>query len=507
VSKMKGQSVQQKLQYIQELEHKIKLKDGLPHLYGFKWYPWALDFFNAIEKDAFLTAANQVSKSSTQIRRVIHWATEPKIWKYLFPTRRPYQFWYCMPSRDIIDIEVLKKWEMEFLPRGEFKEHEQYGWKIEKRQGHIFAIHFNTQVSIYFKTYMQDPTTLQAGTADYIAFDEELPMNLFDELSFRRAATDGYLSGVFTPTLSQKFWHDVMEKRGPGEKMVHAFKRQVSMYDCQKYTDGTDSIWTNERIQRVINSCQNDDEVQRRVFGRFIMSKSSLKYASFDRDYNYKKPTGPPPADWHLYAGVDVGGGGNGHPGAISFIAVRPDFRYGRVFKHWRGKGELTTAGDILTKFKEMKGNLNFTMQCYDWHAKDFHTLASRSGESFTPADKSHDTGEQHLNTLFKNGALAIDDIEECQPIGDEFENLRRDTPKNKAVDDSIDSVRYCATRIPWDWPGIAGETKAERVVKQTEDGLTERERNFKRNKHEDSEGAEFLIEDEIESWNELMDV
>jgi len=98
----------------------------------------------------------------------------------------------------------------------------------------------------------------------------------------RTAATDGLISGVFTPTLSQQFWYDVMEKRGQkGERFPRAHKITASLYDSQTYEDGTPSPWTNERITRILNSLPSDDEIQRRVYGRFIMDKRGLVIRAF----------------------------------------------------------------------------------------------------------------------------------------------------------------------------------------------------------------------------------
>jgi phage terminase large subunit-like protein len=92
-----------------------------------------------------------------------------------------------------------------FLPRGKFKDDPVYGWKEEKKQGDIVAIHFNSGVHIFFKTYSQNAEDLQSGTCDAIFCDEELPEELY-ELIARLNATDGYIHMVFTATLGQDFW-------------------------------------------------------------------------------------------------------------------------------------------------------------------------------------------------------------------------------------------------------------------------------------------------------------
>jgi hypothetical protein len=147
-------------------EEQLKLRAGLPFLYGWKWYPWAREFFESTNKQNFLCAANQISKSSTQIRKCIDWATNQGTWDALWG-RQPIQFWYLYPSRDVATIEFETKWK-QFLPRGDFKDHPVYGWKEEKRKGEIWALHFHIGVHVYFKTYAQDSMNLQTGTCDFL---------------------------------------------------------------------------------------------------------------------------------------------------------------------------------------------------------------------------------------------------------------------------------------------------------------------------------------------------
>src|SRR4051812_44697529 len=86
-------------------ERQLKLRIGLPHLHGWKWYPWARAFFESTRKLNFLCAANQISKSSTQIRKCIDWATDRSKWDRLWPGRRPVQFWYLYPTSAQANVE------------------------------------------------------------------------------------------------------------------------------------------------------------------------------------------------------------------------------------------------------------------------------------------------------------------------------------------------------------------------------------------------------------------
>lgn len=496
--------LQAKLERIQLLEKKLELQNGLPHLHGLKMYPWMRDFFESRSKDNFICASNQVGKSSINIRKCIHWATAKELWPELWHSQ-PRVFWYLYPARDVATVELEKKWIPEFLPRGKFQDDPVFGWKVEYRSKFVNAIHFNSGVSVYFKTYAQDAQNLQTGTCHAIFSDEELPEHLYDELNLRRAATDGYFHLVFTATLGQELWRLAIEGRGKDKRFPDAFKRQVSMYDCLYYEDGTRAHWTKERIRRIEASCKSPQEVQRRVYGRFVQD-SGLRYPSFNRDAHVINPF-EVDRSWVVYSGVDVGSGGDNHPAAISFIAVRPDFQYGVVFRGWRGTGQTTTASDVVNKFLELSMGLNPVANYYDYSSRDFYTIASRLGCSFTPAEKSHEHGEQILNVLFKNDMLHVFDLPELESLATELSTLNHRTDKTKAKDDFIDATRYAAVRIPWNFEAVQAKEFRKKPVQGFVGiiGVDEMARNDL-NYSQDSEFTES-IEAEFEAWNELHEV
>lgn len=495
--------IERKKQLIAEKERRLELMEGLPFLYGWKWYPWAKEFFDSTNKLNFLCAANQISKSSTQIRKCIDWATNVEKWPRIW-ARRPVQFWYLYPSQKQVDAEFLTKWQ-QFLPRGAYKDHPIYGWKEIRKNKEIIGVKFHTGVYVFFKTYAQDAASLQTGTCDAIFCDEELPVELYDELIFRISASDGYFHMVFTATLGQDFWKQVIEERGKLEKLPEAAKWQVSMYDCLFYDDGTPSHWTEEKIQQVKNRCKDHNEVLRRVYGRFVVD-SGRKYSQFDMKRHVRPGEHDVEKDWFIYCGVDTGSGGDeNHPASICFVAVRPDFRFGRVFLGWRGDNVTTTAGDIVMRFLSMKKGLQVTGQYYDWADKDFFEIASRMGEPFIPADKSHEKGEEVINVLFKNDMLVVDEDEELQKLAWELSNLRVDTPKRVAKDDFCDALRYAVTRIPWDWSAIKGtkpeweQAKPETKKSEVQQRLEER-RSWSAARKEE----EDRIQAEFDEFNEL---
>ena len=500
-----------------ELERLVNMRDELPHLYGFPWYKWAKEFFDNTDRAAFLTAANQVSKSATMARKCINLATEPSLWKKIWPgllkNQKPNSFWYFYPTQETWQHEYETKWKPDYLPRGQFIDHPQYGWTPRFDKGMIKKIEFNSGIVLSCKSYSQKKSDLQTGTVWSLFLDEECPTDLLPELQARiRAAgsTGGILNSVFTATKGQEYWRRVMEPNNKEEEIYpNAHKRTVSLYDCQTYIDGTKSKWSDERINEVIAECGTDAEVQRRVFGRFVKSEN-LKYESFDIQRNMMTPQAIDPM-WGIFAGVDPGSGGkSGHPAAIIFVAVNPLYTEGWVFKGWRGDNISTANPDILKKFRELKGDMMTMSQVYDYKDKDFYLVSISEGESFIPANKARDEGAGVLNSLFKNGMLKIfrNDPELDKLVG-ELLTLDNNPDKRKAKDDLIDSLRYCCMSIPFSFAHIKSQPLSTNGVdgpdersdeQRSNDELLSLRKDFLHKKH----NIDDSYESEIEFFNEL---
>ncbi len=502
-------SEQDEMDELRALQEKVEL----PHLHGWKWYKWAAAFRDSTNPVNLLCAANQSSKSSTQIRKSILWATDQKLWPSLW-RQKPVQFWYLYPSQSVVNAEWDTKWAL-FMPKGEMKDDPYYGWEVMKKGGDIKGIKWKSGVYLYFKTYTQNPKVLQAGSCDAIFCDEELPIqvgdkNLFDELMQRVSATDGYFHMVFTATLGQQEWRRAMdpteeEVTNGKEFLPQAFKQTVSLYECMTYEDGTASHWSLEKIKVREARCSTHNEVLKRIWGKFILI-GGRKYESFDIKRHLKKKH-MIPSNWFIYGGADIGSGGpDGHPSALCYVAVAPNFRSGRVFLGWRGDDERTTAGDVVQKHISLvkSEKLTMTAQHYDWGNADFGEIATRMSVPFEKADKSHEKGEEVLNTLFKNDMLFIYEDAELMKLAGELASLKKDGAKKHAKDDFTDALRYCVTKIPWDWTAITGE--ASILDEQPEEVLTPLQQEIKARRQafeDENQAEEQRIQDEFDEWNE----
>lgn len=498
------------------IKQRIKeLRDDLPHLYGQKFYPWSREFFESRNRMNLLCAANQIGKSSIAIRKNIEWACNKKLWPSLWDST-PKQFWYFYPSDQVATVEVEKKWVPEFLPRGDMKNHEHYGWDIEYKSGDVAAIHFRSGCSIFFKSYGQKVVNLQTSSVHMMTFDEEAPEEIVNECLARLRATRGYFCQVFTATRGLQLWYRAMECIGTAEEVFKdAWKRSVSMRDCMFYEDGTPSQWTPERIKEAESYCTSQSEILKRIDGRFVKDEGR-KYLTFDPDRCLGDASEKIPKDWRYYAGVDIGSGGRGRSaGAVVIVACSPTLDRGRVVRTWRGDYEETTAKDILEKYKELREGISITQACYDYQSREFGLIASRSGEPFLPADKQRNSGEQIANTLFQSGALTIDSgVYDNQKLVTELMSVPAGEKNRKYQDDLTDALRYVLKLIPWDFVKIAPNLKFDDDQKQdvpdtswTKDQWIQWEIKQRRGEmfdehYQKNEWQSFS--DEVAAWNEI---
>lgn len=501
----------------QELELRraqLALQDMLPHRYGMPWYTWAYEFFISRNRENFLIAGNQVSKSSTQIRKCIEWSTNKSIWPELWPDTlsEPNCIWYFYPTMDVADAEYKLKWS-QFLPKD--KDHPIYGYSAKYEKGKIARLEFNSGMTVYFKSYKQSPTDLQTGTVFAIFADEELPILLWPELFARLNATDGYFHMVFTATIGQEFWRLTIEptdeeKLRKLENFPRAAKWRVDLErgDCTWYMDGTASPWTKEKVAKAIARCRTETEKARRINGRFVV-EGGLRYESFTREHNTTAKH-IIPRNWLIFGGIDYGSGGEGgHPSAYVFVGVSPDFRQGRVFKGRRFDDIVTTAGDVIENYAVDSRGLNIVTSSYDFAAKDLYTIASRLGMALTKAEKARDAGADMLNTLFQAKVLKIfEDDPELSKLVTELLTLKKEIHKSDAKDDFIDALRYAIMAVPWDLEYLQEVIKFDNGPGELEiievDTRTEAEI-----RREDFLGKgrnrEETVEDELAEWDELI--
>jgi hypothetical protein len=268
-------------------------------------------------------------------------------------------------------------------------------------------------------------------------------------------------------------------------------------------------MWTKERIEAAKRSCMNENEVQRRIMGKFVVD-SGLLFPQFDEE-KHVKPYHPLPAGWEIYAGLDYGTGGNAHPAAIVVCGINPQHTQVRVMRAWRGDKQNTTAQDIVNEYLEITKGLNVSVAYYDYGpgGRDIGTIATRLGLPFEPADKGNETGRAIIQSLLKNNAIAIYDsddigIQQVLQTGklvDEFiTGVEKSDKRAQRNDDLLDALRYCLSKIGFDWDAMTFGVKEEVKPKaMTIDEM--RKQGYK------EEESELNVEEEFEFWQEQFEM
>jgi len=411
---------------------------------------------------------------------MLNLAMRPELWPDYFGDAKPSLFLYLYPDSRTEATEFHEKWEKVYLPKKELKDDPVWGWKVEfDKSKQVEAIRFASGVTMLWRYYTQKPSSMQAMSIDYAGLDEECPLGHWDELMVRTSARAGLGSGlvstVFTATLGQPYLYETMERQGQDdEKFAKAFKRQISLYDCLKYADGTPSqIFSKERIENdIIPMYSTENEIKRRVWGRFVKD-SGLLYAEFTNKLNTQTHNEEMIRGWQVYVGIDYGSGGvNGHPSSIVFVAVDEDYFTAKVFFVWKSERSAngyvrTTQADVLSKYQELKQTLNVEPHTfYDWAATDLGILALRDGINMLPANKNYEHGVGLMNSLFRSQQLMLftgPGSGDTSHLIQELETVNQETMKKNRKDDCADALRYALSNCPM---RITRSVKTARPIK-----------------------------------------
>jgi hypothetical protein len=105
---------------------------------------------------------------------------------------------------------------------------------------------------------------------------------------------------------------------------------------------------------------------------------------------------------------------------------------------------------------------------------------------------------------------LDIDNTLECFPIVNELTTLQLGTDKRKAKDDSVDSMRYALTKIPFDFSHVGFVPVKDahlqrRSLTPMESAHIERNRDRIRMLAPVNNSGFNEVQDEIRAWNEVI--
>lgn len=513
-----------KLEKLKKLEAELeikKLKEQLPHKYK-ALYTWQREFVDSINKINLCTAANQTGKSTWMIIRALHHAYERDLWPKLWPEmlregKEPTMFFYLYEDKGMIMREFENKWIKEWLPRGEARYKGKYRWSYKIKDKCVDYIEFGeTGVRMYFLSYGQGVQAMMASTAYEIFVDEELPFELYDELSARLRIPRGYFNAGFTAVRGQEQWRKAMEERGEEEYFKTAFKNQITVWDCKVKEDGTPGLYDDELIALAKAQCSTHAEEMRRLHGRFVKSEG-LMVPQFDVKRHFVQGHKLNPKSWNLWGAIDPGSGGHAHPAGIVIMAINDNFTKGRVIKCWRGDNENTTNTQILQQYQDMTKGLKIVGTVYDKQSRDLFLQAVALDVALIPANKAREEGFGTLNSLLKHDMLKIYHISE----GDHTHKLKNELcsysvnhSKSKAScpDNLIDPLRYLCLQIPWNFDEViqynltSPINKKEKRFTCERDKMIEAQENGRLQEYlQSSTEQEDLLSSELTEWDDAF--
>ena len=477
-------------------------------------YSWQEDFLFDVNRSKILCGGNQSGKTTIELILGEMILADPLFQRYHFGEKLvDARGFYLYPNTETVLESFEDKW-LPLLPQGKYKDpkvNPLTGWELEKEKRVPKRLYFANGSRMSFKTYTQKPEHLQSGTLYFVGCDEELPPVIFDELSRRRSATEGFMTMAFTATIGYEEYYRAMERIGKKDEYLPEFwKRCVSLYECVEHTDGTPGKWNLAKIEETKKKCSNEREIEKRVYGRCIKEDGLLINGFEKRMIN--KIVESVPNDWVYQVGIDYGRGGDGRSkSAIVIVARNKECTKARVVRSWIGDYKETVPTDVVEEYISMIKKLKIDESrvagvFYDAANPEIEIAARRKfGLTFYPAVKKRNEGWSTISDLFFNDVLTIDESDDDAEGAD---NANRKliyqiittsdkveqslAIKRKFPTDLIDALRYCLYPYP-SWNYKKQEIKKAGVVKTKDKRDHMIDSSIKRGTDEDIQRSEGL--------------
>jgi phage terminase large subunit-like protein len=195
------------------------------------------------------------------------------------------------PDFDIVEMVVMEKLK-EWLPR-----YQLVGdtWDKAYDKSHK-VLRFKNGSFFQFKTYQQEAWTHGGATLNRVRFDEEPPMDIFNENRMRVMALKGDLLVAMTPVqgltwMYDKFW--TPHERG---ELKNSFVQTVDMED---------NVYIDADVKKETLAGYDEDEREARKTGKFIHFHGRV-YDKFTNDHVIPS-VDTVPENCPVYVGIDPG--------------------------------------------------------------------------------------------------------------------------------------------------------------------------------------------------------
>ena len=314
-----------------------------------------------------------------------------------------------------------------------------------------------------FKSCDQGREKFQGASLDFVWFDEEPPLDVYEECRMRVFDRSGYIFGTMTPLKGLTWVYDEIELNSRNDPEVWC-----------THMEWKDNPYLDPAEVENMSAVMSADEQQSRRYGRFFAGEG-LVYPEFDPARHVIDPFDVPP-EWQCAVSIDPG---LNNPTSCHFYAVDFDGAIYVVGEHYeRGRGidwhaeKILALADRLGWRRDTSGRLRALIDS----AASQRTLASEKSvaELFyergiavnTRVNKDLYSGIQRVKSLFSRVPTRIFIFRDCVNLIRELKGYWwGDGDRPRKVDDhALDELRYFVmTQPPPSLPAVPEKTVIQR--------------------------------------------
>ena len=301
---------------------------------------------------------------------------------------------------------------------------------------------------IGFKSCDQGREKFQGASLDFVWFDEEPPLDIYEECRMRVFDKQGLIFGTMTPLKGLTWVYDEIELNSRNDPEVWSIRME---WGDNPYLDPSEA----ERMSELMS----EEEKLSRRYGRFFAGEG-LVYPEFDPERHVVDPFDIP-AEWQCAVSIDPG---LSNPTSCHFYAVDGDGVIYVVGEHYeRGRDidwhaeKILALADSLGWRRDFSGRLRALIDS----AATQRTLASEKSvaELFyergiavnTRVNKDLYSGIQRVKSLFARKPERIFIFRNCVNLIRELKGYWwGDGDRPRKVDDhALDELRYFVMTQP----------------------------------------------------------
>ena len=314
-----------------------------------------------------------------------------------------------------------------------------------------------------FKSCDQGREKFQGASLDFVWFDEEPPLDVYEECRMRVFDRSGYIFGTMTPLKGLTWVYDEIELNSRNDPEVWC-----------THMEWKDNPYLDPAEVENMSAVMSADEQQSRRYGR-VFAGEGLVYPEFDPERHVIDPFDVPP-EWQCAVSIDPG---LNNPTSCHFYAVDFDGAIYVVGEHYeRGRGidwhaeKILALADRLGWRRDTSGRLRALIDS----AASQRTLASEKSvaELFyergiavnTRVNKDLYSGIQRVKSLFSRVPTRIFIFRDCVNLIRELKGYWwGDGDRPRKVDDhALDELRYFVmTQPPPSLPAVPEKTVIQR--------------------------------------------